>query len=455
MFDQVSERLAGSPVWLCARGASDPMNRVLILHYHEIWLKGGNKNFFLSRLIAAVKQCLADLPVESLHYVSERLLLTPRDETAIPAIGERLRKVFGLAYIALARSSTSDLAELSSTACELMLEKNPENFAVRAKIADPTFGMHSMALERALGRAILDHLRAQGSSVRVRLDNPQVTCWVEIIPGKALLYADRFEGAGGLPPATGGRLVALVSGGFDSAVAAYKMMRRGAHVSFAHFFGSASPSHGSSKPVAEEIVRTLTGYQFTSRLYLIPFDCIQRQIVARANERFRVLLYRRMMARIAREIARAERGLGLVTGDSVSQVASQTLHNLAAIDRGLDLPVYRPLAGDDKQEIMRLARQIGTYAISCEPFEDCCPRFMPRSPALFSSPEELDRAEDGLDIDALVTLGLEAASVEDFKYERGEVTVREGLPRRVQKLVGWRKRDSDRAATRPAAPAEP
>jgi len=144
------------------------------------------------------------------------------------------------------------------------------------------------------------------------------------------------------------------------------------------------------------------------------------------------------MARLAREIARVERAMGLVTGDSVSQVASQTLHNLAAIDRGLDLPVYRPLAGDDKAEILRLARQIGTYQISCEPVEDCCPRFMPRSPAIFADPRELDRAEERLDIDALVRMGLEPAAAKEFKFERGKIAEREGRPGRFEKLLAPR-----------------
>jgi thiamine biosynthesis protein ThiI len=317
----------------------------------------------------------------------------------------------------------------------MMAEKNPRNFAVRAKIAAPGYGMHSMELERQLGRVILDYLRARNPSVQVNLTNPEVTCWVEVVPGKALIYSDRVEGAGGLPALTSGRLVVLLSGGFDSAVAAYKMMRRGCHAAFVHFFGSPSPSRDSSRGVAEEIVQTLTPYQFTSRLYLVAFDGVQRQIVAAAQESFRVLLYRRMMARIARELARAERAMGLVTGDSVSQVASQTLHNLAAIDHGLDLPIYRPLAGDDKSEILRLARQIGTYKISCEPFEDCCPRFMPRAPAIFAQPEQLDQAEAAIDVPALLRMGFEATSVKNFKFERGSVTSREGLPRRFEKLL--------------------
>ena len=411
------------------------MNRVFILHYHEIWLKGGNKNYFLSRLRSAVKQSLGDLPVQSLVSVAERFLLVPGDESAAPAILERLRRVFGLAYIAPAREVPSMLADLGPAACAMMAEKNPRSFAVRAKIAAPGYGMHSMELERQLGRAILDYLRVKDPNVRVNLTNPEVTCWVEVVPEKALIYSDRVEGAGGLPALTSGRLVVLLSGGFDSAVAAYKMMRRGCHAAFVHFFGSTSPSRGSSRDVAEEIVRTLTPYQFTSRLYLVAFDAVQRQIVATAEESLRVLLYRRMMARIAREIARAERAIGLVTGDSVSQVASQTLHNLAAIDHGLDLPIYRPLAGDDKAEILRLARQIGTYKISCEPFEDCCPRFMPRAPAIFAQPGQLDQAEAGIDVQALLRMGLEATSVKNFKFERGSVTCREGLPRRFEKLL--------------------
>jgi thiamine biosynthesis protein ThiI len=306
-------------------------------------------------------------------------------------------------------------------------------------MADSRYGMNSMELERELGRRVLEQLRARDANVRVKLNDPEVTCQVEIIPGKALIYARRVEGPGGLPAVTSGRVLSLLSGGFDSAVAAYKMMRRGCHVSFIHFFGTPSPAENSSNSVAEDLVRVLTPYQFTSRLYLIPFDGIQRHIVAGACESFRVLLYRRMMARIAREIARAERMLGLVTGDSISQVASQTLHNLRAIDQGIDLPIYRPLAGDDKAEILRLARQIGTYKICCEPFEDCCPRFMPRTPAIFARPYQLDEAELHLNLDALIRMGLEGAACFDYKFERGEVTKREGSRRRIEKCLNVRK----------------
>ena len=430
------------------------MNRVLILHYHEIWLKGGNKRYFMSRLIAAIKAAVADLPLESLEQISERLILTAADHATLDAMAERLQRVFGLAYIALAQTVPAEIGEITRVARETTLSKQPASFAVRAKIAHTDFPMGSMEVERDVGREILTALRAGNPNARVNLTKPEATCTIEVIPGCALVYVDRIEGAGGLPAATAGRLVTLLSGGFDSAVAAYKMMRRGVHVSFVHFYAPPSPTHDSSRPVAEQIVRVLTPYQFTSRLYRIPFDAIQRRIVAAAPERFRVLLYRRTMARIASEIARSERALGLVTGDSVSQVASQTLHNLAALDRGLTLPLYRPLAGDDKEEILRWARRIGTYSISCEPFEDCCPRFMPRSPAIFSKAEELDEAEAGFGVDELVTLGLEGATVVDFKFEAGRILEQEKLPSRFEKLVARRKAQKSENQNGPAEPRE-
>jgi thiamine biosynthesis protein ThiI len=425
------------------------MNRVLILHYHEIWLKGGNRRYFLSRLVTAVKRELQGLPVKSLEHVWERLILSPQDEAAGPQMLERLGRVFGIAYIGMALEVGADLGELIRAARELMIEKSPRSFAVRAKIAASDFGWNSMQLEREMGREILNALQARSERVRVNLSEPEITCWVEVIPGRGFVYVDRISGAGGLPAATAGRVVTLLSGGFDSAVAAYKMMRRGAHSIFLHFHATPSPSRGSSVQVAEEIVRALTPWQFTSRLYLIPFDLAQRQIVAHAPESYRVLLYRRLMARMAREVARAEMALGLVTGDSVSQVASQTLHNLAAVDSGMDLPVYRPLAGDDKEEVLRWARRIGTYSISCQPFEDCCPRFLPRSPIIFAKAEDLIRAEARLDIEGLITQSLEAAGVVEFSYESGQVERREAVPRRLKRLLARRETTQRTIASHP------
>jgi thiamine biosynthesis protein ThiI len=265
-------------------------------------------------------------------------------------------------------------------------------------------------------------VRAEGRSVRVNLNEPELTCRIEIPPGpSALVYARKIPGAGGMPPNTAGRLACLLSGGFDSAVAAYKMMKRGAHLSFVHFWGGGARPGESSLHVAREIVWKLAPWQFSAKLHLVPFEPIQREIVARAPEGVRVLLYRRMMLRIAERIARSGHALGLVTGDSLAQVASQTLHNMAAVGAAARLPLYRPLAGDDKLEILALAKKIGTYDISAEPFHDCCPIFMPRTPTLHASAAELDEAERTLDLEPLIHSAVESQSVERYRYASGRV----------------------------------
>jgi thiamine biosynthesis protein ThiI len=206
------------------------------------------------------------------------------------------------------------------------------------------------------------------------------------------------------------------------------MMKRGAHVSFVHFHGSGADPGESSVHVARRLARALVPYQFGAKLYCVPFEAIQREIVRYAPEGMRILLYRRMMLRISEVLARRERALALVTGDSLGQVASQTLRNLVAVEAAARMPVLRPLIGMDKAEILETARKIGTYDISSEPFHDCCPVFMPRNPALSASPEQLVKAEEGLDIAALVTQGLRGTTVEKFNYSGGHVEVTEQAP---------------------------
>ena len=173
--------------------------------------------------------------------------------------------------------------------------------------------------------------------------------------------------------------------------------------------------------VARELVRKLVPYQFTAKLFLVPFESLQREIVNVAPEEYRVLLYRRLMLRIAEHFARRDHALGLVSGDSLGQVASQTLHNMAAVGAAAEFPLYRPLVGDDKEQIMALARKIGTYEISAEPFHDCCPLFLPRTPALHAYAADLEKAEAMLDVADLVRRGAEAATQERFRFQAGRV----------------------------------
>src|SRR5271170_4358501 len=397
------------------------INPVIVVHYHELWLKGGNRRFFLGKLFTALRQSFQGIPVERIEQPGDRFIIRLGAGAPLDEAIKRLERVPGVAYYAVARPVERDMEALCAAAWEEIEPLRFEGFAVRAKRSDKTFPHSTMEIEKIVGRALLDNLRARGREVRVRLKDPDVTCHVEITPGPLLVYARKIPGMGGLPPNTAGRMMCLLSGGYDSAVAAYHMMKRGAHLSFVHFYGTGAMPGESSIHVARELARRLTLYQFTAKLYRVPFESIQREIVSFAPEKFRILLYRRMMMRIAEQLARRSHALALVTGDSLGQVASQTLQNMVAVGDAVRMPVFRPLAGTDKQEIVSLARQIGTYDISSEPFHECCPAFMPRMPALYSKPKQLEAAEAGLDVGALVHQGVKAAICERFRYAHGQV----------------------------------
>jgi tRNA uracil 4-sulfurtransferase len=407
-------------------------NPAIVIHYHELWLKGANRRFFLGKLSSALRRSLGGLDVERIEQPGHRFIVRLGKSAEVEAAVERIKRVLGIAYFAVAHPVEPDMEAICRAA---WMEVGPlrfTTFAVRARRSDKSFPHRTMELEAKVGRFLLDRLREAGRDVRVKLNDPELTCYIEITPGPALVYARKIPGLGGLPANTAGKMTCLLSGGYDSAVAAYQMMKRGAHLSFVHFYGTGARPGESSLHVVDGLVRQLVAYQFNAKLYRVPFDSIQREIVRSAPEDFRILLYRRMMLRIAQIIAKREHALALVTGDSLGQVASQTLRNLVAVDAAASMVIFRPLIGTDKADILKTARAIGTYEISSEPFHDCCPVFLPRSPALFSAPHELDTAESRLDIGRLVERGLCGASLEKFACTGGLVDVTES---RVAPLV--------------------
>jgi tRNA uracil 4-sulfurtransferase len=395
---------------------------VIVVHYHELWLKGRNRNFFLAKLSLALRRALDGLSVTRIGRPGDRLLIELDDAAHLPEAIERLKRVSGISSFAVAQPVERDLDAMCRAAWQEVAPEKFSSFAVRAKRSDKSFPHNVVTIERNVGGYLHDQLLAAGREARVDLNHPELTCRIEIPPGPAaLVYARRIAGTGGLPPNTGGRMLCLLSGGFDSAVAAWKMMKRGAHVTFAHFYGGGARPGESSVHVARELVRTLTPWQFTAKLFLVPFEEIQREIVHAAPETFRLLLYRRLMLRIAEQLARRDHALAIVTGDSLGQVASQTLKNMVAVSDCARLPVFRPLAGDDKIEIIDIAKRIGTHDISAEPFHDCCPVFLPKVPALHATIADLDAAEATLDLRALVRRGVESAQTERFRFAAGRV----------------------------------
>jgi len=393
----------------------------VVVHYHELWLKGRNKRFFISKLASALRLALEGIPIEKIERPNDRLIVRLKEGASLGETLARLARISGVAYYAIARPVEPSLAAFCEAAWAEVEPLSFATFAVRAKRSDKSFAHRSSEIEAVVGRYLLDRLRAADRDVRVKLNDPDMTCRIEITSGPALVYARKISGPGGLPANTAGKMMCLLSGGFDSAVAAYQMMKRGAHLSFAHFYGTGARPGESSVHVARELVRQLVPWQFTAKLYRVPFESIQREIVRYAPESTRVLLYRRMMLRIAEVLARRDRALAFVTGDSLGQVASQTLRNMVAVEAAAKLPVFRPLAGTDKLEILALARKIGTHDISAEPFHDCCPVFLPRSPALHATPTELEAAEAKLDVAQLVRQGIEGTSLEQYRYVAGRI----------------------------------
>lgn len=400
-------------------------NPAIVIHYHELWLKGANRRFFLGKLSSALRQSLAGVDVARIEQPGDRFIVRLRDGGQVEAAVERIKRVLGIAYFAVARPAERDMEDICSAAWTEVGPLPFATFAVRARRSDKSFPHRTMEIEANVGRFLLDRLREAGRDARVKLNDPELTCHIEITPGPALVYARKIPGVGGLPANTAGKLTCLLSGGYDSAVAAYQMMKRGAHLSFVHFYGTGARPGESSLHVVDGLVRRLVAYQFNAKLYRVPFESIQREILRSAPEDFRILLYRRMMLRIAQVVAKREHALALVTGDSLGQVASQTLRNLVAVDAAARMVILRPLIGTDKADILKTAVAIGTYGISSEPFHDCCPVFLPRRPALYSAPHQLESAESGLDVDRLATQGLRGASLQKFIWTGGQVEVTE------------------------------
>jgi len=382
----------------------------VLVHYHEVALKKGNRPYFVRLLKENIASSVKGLKLQSIQSLAGRLLLAFDDLKEREEVCQRISSVFGIANFSFAQRVPPDLELLKSSIIESIGSRSFDSFRVQTKRGDKTFPLPSPEINRQVGGAI-----RQKTGSRVDLKNAEFTVSIEILPNDAFYGFDRFPGPGGLPVGASGRVLTLISGGIDSPVAAYRMLKRGCRVIFVHFH-SYPFLDKTSQEKAEELVKILTRHQFVSRLYLVPFGEIQRQIVAGILRPLRVILYRRMMLRIGEAIARRARTTALVTGESLGQVASQTLQNLAVIEQAATLPILRPLVGMDKQEIIDQARAIRTFETSSLPDQDCCQFFIPAHPATKATLREVEEAESRLDLPALIALGTEKAEVREFKF---------------------------------------
>jgi len=389
--------------------------RCAIVHYHELALKGRNRDLFEDQLVRNIRRALKDVGTTRIEKLRSRIrvLMSPEIDAAV--IQDRLRRVCGIANFSLAHAMPLDLAAprldgLSAAVIEELRLKSFSTFRVTAKRADKRLPMTSVAIEQAVGAAVCDTL-----GKKVNLNHPELTIYLELLSREVYYATEKVQGPGGMPVGVSGKVACLISGGIDSPVAAYRMIKRGCRAFFVHFSGRPLVSRASEEKV-RDLVQVLTAYQYESRLAVIPFGEIQREIVLNTPAPFRVVLYRRMMLRIAEEFARRESCWGLVTGDSLGQVASQTPENLSVVEEATELPLLRPLIGMDKLEIMDEARRLGTYDTSIEEDQDCCKLFTPPHPSTKTRLDVIQKVERNLDVPGLVKQGLEKAELSEFQF---------------------------------------
>lgn len=387
------------------------MKPVIIVHHHEIILKGDNRGFFERQLIKNVRAALGEiLAPPAVRGGYGKFIIDVADEQDVPLIVDRLKIVFGLANICVGVEVKQDVELFCSAAEYLLHDQKFKTMRVETRRPDKNFPIKSMEVSAKVGEHLCNIFGVRGN-----MSTPDETIYVEIVDSTAYVYRSKVQGAGGLPVGVSGRVVGLLSAGFDSPVAAWKLMKRGANVIFVHFHSMPyTPQHSVDQ--VRQLVEILTRFQFKSKLYLVPFADIQQEIVLKSPQPLRIILYRRMMMRIAEAVAYRETAEALVTGEAVGQVASQTLRNIRAIDEAATFPVLRPLSGTDKEETMTIARRIGTYDISKEPYDDCCSFLAPRKPATWANLAEVSAAEAQLDIPSLIEAARSKLTTEHFHY---------------------------------------
>jgi tRNA uracil 4-sulfurtransferase len=383
----------------------------ILVHYSEVALKGKNRSWFIHRLVRNLHAALAGLHVKEVRTPAGRIEIVLGQDRTMGEIKERLSRVFGIANYSAAMHVPRDFEGMAEAiVANLPPQEAATTFRVFVRRADPKFTTPSPDLARDLGSKVW-HARGW----KVDLEHADLVIGVEIAPGVAYCYIGREPGLGGLPTGTAGRVVALLSGGIDSPVAAFRMMKRGLHVTFVHFHSAPFVSTASQEKV-RRVAELLTRYQLQSRLYLVPFGELQRQITLSVPGDLRVIVYRRMMLRIAQRIARDVRARALVTGDVIGQVASQTLDNMTVIDRASHLTILRPLVGMDKEEIIAQAQRLGTFEISIIPDQDSCTLFTPRHPETHARRAIVDDVEKTLPSDDMVSAAVKAAVVESLSF---------------------------------------
>jgi thiamine biosynthesis protein ThiI len=379
------------------------MRRACVIHYSEIGLKGRNRPFFEKKLVENVRRVLKDLTDTRVERLQGRLVF-PIGDADPQKIAESLGKVFGISWFAFATVSEPTLDSLKRIVVEeaSKITEKDDTLKVEVKRADKKFPLTSLELSRVLGKTLVESL-----GIRISLKNPFKKVFVEVLKKEAYVFTERIRGPGGLPVGSSGRVLSLLSGGIDSPVASYLMMKRGCEVHYLHFHPFPDNSEAENSKIME-IVRKLLPYSGRTTVTFVPSYEFQ---IATVNmpAKYDLVLFRRFMFKVAETVAEKEGAKALVTGESLAQVASQTLENIVTISSGLKMPVFRPLIGYDKEEIITLAKKIGTYELSIKPYRDCC-SIIARHPETRARLEVVKELEEKMGMDSVVEKSIKLAS---------------------------------------------
>ncbi|MBQ9020722.1 MAG: tRNA 4-thiouridine(8) synthase ThiI [Eggerthellaceae bacterium] len=387
--------------------------RICLVHYHEIGLKGRNRSSFEVRLVRNLEALLEPFPVVQIKRISGRILVVLAGDCSYEdacGVEDAIQYIPGVARVSCGYICDREIDIINdAAACALHDVGVFESFKVAARRNHTDFAIDSMEMNQIVGA----HLCEQFPQAKVKMKEPDVEVRVEVIQGAAYVYARSLRGIGGLPVGVSGRVICLLSSGIDSPVACWRMARRGAVCIGVHFSGRPA-AEATSEYLVDDIAHVLEKTGCIARVYVVPFGEYQRQIAALVPPDLRVIIYRRLMFKVAEALAHKERARGLVTGESLGQVASQTLDNIAATNDAVSLPVLRPLIGSDKLEIIQQAQDLGTFDISSQDATDCCTLFMPRNPETHAKLDKVREAEQLLPIDAWIEHILEEIEVKDY-----------------------------------------
>ncbi len=391
------------------------MQEIILIKCGEMVLKGMNKRTFEDMLIKNIKRRIKSLGKTEITKAQSTIYINPlEDSFDVDEAMDRLQKVFGIAALCRAVVCEKNFEDISKVACEYLDETltYAKTFKVNAKRSDKSFPMKSPEICREIGGVLLSKF----SHLEVDVNNPEVTVTVEIRDTNAYVHAVNIRGAGGLPVGTSGHAMLLLSGGIDSPVAGYMMAKRGVHISAIHY---VSPPYTSerAKLKVEQLCEKITPYCGSIAFFCVPFTKIQEEIKNNCPEEFFTIIMRRLMMKIAQKICEREKCLALITGESVGQVASQTMNALMCTDAVCEIPVFRPLIGMDKTEIVEISRKIDTYETSIQPYEDCCTVFTPKHPKVRPLVADVEAAESNFDFTELINEAVEKTELKVFNLD--------------------------------------